>query len=234
MRSSTFIAKDPQALRDLQIHFFPKLRENQKVGNATVAFERKSQHCPGGFMPLGAYSYSHSAFLADRIGRYCSIAKDVAVMGQSHPVDWVTSSPITYKFSHRRRSAVTSTASPFSFDENARPVTIGHDVWIGQNVLIKGGVTIGTGAIVAGGSVIVKDVAPYSIVGGNPAKLIRNRLAPTLAKALLALEWWRFDFDCLAHLDFSNPERFVSTFPAPHDLRELPDDRMDVFAHLGE
>ena len=152
MRPNQFTADDLPALKQLYIHFFPKLRKGQVIGNATAQFEAKSQHNPAGFMPLGAHSYSHSLFLAKTIGRYCSIAENVSVMGQSHPTDWVTSSPITYKIGRRRRFGMALPPQFPTFDEAAKPVTIGHDVWIGQNVLLKGGITIGTGAIVAGGS----------------------------------------------------------------------------------
>ena len=70
---------------------------------------------------------------------------------------------------------------------------IGNDVWIGSHVLIKGGVHIGNGACVAAGAVVVKDVPPYAIVGGVPAKVIRYRFSPEVIGKLLELEWWNFD-----------------------------------------
>ena len=72
---------------------------------------------------------------------------------------------------------------------------IGHDVWIGHQALIMPGVTIGSGAIIGSGSVVTKDVAPYSIVAGNPAKVIRPRFEPLVIEALLAIEWWHWPID---------------------------------------
>ena len=81
---------------------------------------------------------------------------------------------------------------------------MGHDVWIGAGVKFRGGVTVGTGAIVAAGSVVTKDVPPYAIVGGVPAKLIRWRFPEAERERLLASEWWRYNVTGL-NLDFCNP-----------------------------
>jgi virginiamycin A acetyltransferase len=226
-----FIARDLAALARAQVHFFPKIRLGASVANAAMLFEATSQHPLAGFMPLGAHSYSQSVFLADRIGRYCSIAENVRVMGQSHPTDWVTSSPLAYKARRRRRFGI-ATPPLAAFDESAQPVTIGHDVWIGQDVLLRGGIVIGTGAVIAAVAVVTRDVAPYTIVGGNPARVIRDRLAPDVSAALLALEWWRYDFNGFAGLDFADPASFIAGFANVAVVKQ-PDDRRDIFAHLG-
>ena len=81
------------------------------------------------------------------------------------------------------------------------PVNIGNDVWIGYDVVIGSGVTIGDGAVIATGSLVVKDVPPYAIVGGNPAKIIRNRFDPDIVEALLKIRWWEWPHDkVLAHV----------------------------------
>lgn len=233
MTSNSFTYSKTQGLSDLRITFFPKPREGQTIAQAQTAFERLSQHNPAGFMPLGAYSYSHSVFAAERIGRYCSLGENITVMGQAHPTTWVTSSPLPYKPMRRRRLGIQGPAFPLEFDEAQKPVTIGHDVWIGQNVLLKGGINIGTGAVVASGAVVVKDVAPYTIVGGNPAKPIKPRLPADIANALLALDWWQYDYTGLQHLNFSSPETFLRDFPSAKDLTLLPEIRRTVFDHIA-
>jgi chloramphenicol O-acetyltransferase type B len=117
------------------------------------------------------------------IGNYCSFAKNVEIyLGGNHRLDWVS----TYRFpiffaqaSHIKNCAVTN-----------GNVTIGCDVWLCQNATILSGINIGHGAIVANGAIITKDVAPYEIVGGNPAKHIRWRFDEPTRAALLQSAWW--------------------------------------------
>jgi hypothetical protein len=99
--------------------------------------------------------------------------------------------------------------------------------------LLKGGIHIGTGAVVGSGAVVVKDVAPYTIVGGNPAMPIKPRLPAEIAQALMDLEWWLFDYQGLQHLDFSSPEAFLRDFPTASTLSLLPDIRRTVFDHIA-
>ncbi|NRB17687.1 MAG: CatB-related O-acetyltransferase [Rhodobacteraceae bacterium] len=185
-------------------------------------------------MPLGAYSYSHSVFHAHRIGRYCSIGTAVTVMGNTHPHTWVTTSPITYKARRRRLLGVQGENRELTFDESVAPVTIGNDVWLGQNVLLKGGICVGDGAVIAAGSVVTKDVEPYSIVGGNPASVIKSRFSDEIVCDLVGLQWWKYKYDCLQHLDFSDPQLFFKYFPAAEYLNELPEKRLNVVEHIDQ
>jgi acetyltransferase-like isoleucine patch superfamily enzyme len=109
-----------------------------------------------------------------------------------------------------------NTGCPLSFRENkifddSTPKTVlTNDIWIGANAIIPGGIHIGTGAIVAAGAVVVKDVPPYAIVGGNPAKIIRYRFTEDQIKALLDSEWWNWPIKKIRqHVgDFSDVEKF--------------------------
>lgn len=119
------------------------------------------------------------------IGSFCSIADRVVIfLGGNHRTDWVT----TYPF-----GAVSTDV--FRYPKGAvnvsnGDVVIGNDVWIGSNATIMSGVTVGDGAVIAANSTVTKDVPPYAIVGGNPAKIIRKRFTDSQIERLLKLAWW--------------------------------------------
>ncbi|MFV0643348.1 MAG: CatB-related O-acetyltransferase [Sphingomonadaceae bacterium] len=123
-----------------------------------------------------------------RIGAFCSFAANVqALLGGEHRTDWVSTYPfnvIHQEFSH-------ITGHPASKGN----IHIGNDVWCGVNALILSGVSIGNGAVIASGAVVTKDVPPYAIVGGNPAKIIRYRFDETTIAALERISWWDWPMD---------------------------------------
>ncbi len=120
------------------------------------------------------------------IGRYCSIADDVNIMlGGNHRLDFVT----TYPFG--AMTGVWPEASGLEgYAQTRGDVVIGHDVWLGSGCMILSGITVGDGAVVAARAVVTKDVPPYGVVGGNPAKLIRRRFDDATVERLLAARWW--------------------------------------------
>lgn len=124
-----------------------------------------------------------------RAGRYGAIGMEVLIGLARHPArDFVSAYPAFFSVANDgcRRTFVEAPR----FDETPPPTEIGHDVWIGNRALVPGGVTIGTGAIVAAAAVVTRDVPPYAVVGGNPARLIRYRFPEEDIRFLLESAWW--------------------------------------------
>ena len=132
----------------------------------------------------------HFDFIGDRliIGKFCSIASDVKFImnGGNHRTDWFTNYPFPV-FGHGWE-----TAMPADWP-NKGDMVIGNDVWIGYGATLMPGVQIGDGAVIASQSVVTKSVAPYSVVGGNPAREIRQRFDDETIQTLLELQWWYWD-----------------------------------------
>ncbi len=141
---------------------------------------------------LGDFTYVSSDTVIKRakIGKFCSIGPNCKIGLGKHPSkDFVSTHPIFYSILEQ---AQVTFADQNYFKEFA-DIEIGNDVWIGSNVMVYDGVKVGDGAILAAGSVVVHDVAPYSIVGGVPAKIIRYRFTTEEIATLLKIQWWEKD-----------------------------------------
>lgn len=155
---------------------------------------------------IGAYTYIRSSTLrwVATIGRYCSIAPGLICGETEHPTDRLSTSPFQYG---GQFDWFLGPGNPERrFISGKKPPTIGHDVWIGANAQIMLGVTIGNGAIIAAGAIVTKDVPPYAIVGGVPARIIRMRFPDLLIERLQRVAWWQYDARDLADIDFANVE----------------------------
>jgi len=140
------------------------------------------------------------------IGSFTSIANNVVLGGGRHPMEWVGMSPVFYegrdsvkaKFSTHRRAPV-------------ERVVIGHDVWIGHSAIVLPGVEISDGAVVGAGAVVTRQVPPYAIVAGNPARLIRYRFDESVVARLVASRWWKLNDAELHRLGpyFNDVEKFL-------------------------
>ncbi|HEY3282047.1 MAG TPA: DapH/DapD/GlmU-related protein [Armatimonadota bacterium] len=144
---------------------------------------------------LGDYSYVAPETLMREVstGRFCSIGPRCLVGSAAHPITFVSTSPAFY-------TVTPPMGGSFADREHfggAQPVVLGHDVWVGAHVLVRDGVKVGTGAVLAAGAVVVKDVPPYSVVGGVPARLIRMRFAEDRVERLLETRWWEWSTDRL-------------------------------------
>ncbi|MGY1857261.1 CatB-related O-acetyltransferase [Modestobacter sp. SYSU DS0290] len=165
---------------------------------------------------VGRYSYGleqwfqHPRPHLSSVGAFTSIGLHVLVAGFNHPLDRVTTSPITYLPS--RGFVGESGEAAMMQAPNNLPVSIGNDVWIGNRVTIMRGVTIGDGAVLAAGAVVVRDVPPYAIVGGVPAKLIRWRFDEPTREALLASRWWDWPDEVIRERigQFTDPAAFAA------------------------
>ena len=137
----------------------------------------------------GTYGYPEIAFYDAgaklKIGKYCAIAPKVTILlGGEHHHNWVGS----YPFSLMETDAGHLSGYPFTKGD----VTIGNDVWIGYDALILSGVTIADGAVIAARSLVTKDVEPYSIVGGSPAKHLKFRFDDETISSLRQIAWWNW------------------------------------------
>lgn len=145
---------------------------------------------------LGDFTYiaGNTNISKTTIGKFCSIGPYCKIGLGKHPTkDFVSTHPVF--FSTLKQAQVTFADINY-FDEFAY-IIIGNDVWLGANVIVVDGVKIGDGAIVAAGSVVTKDIPPYAIVGGVPAKIIKYRFEKEEIKKLLQLKWWDMDVEYL-------------------------------------
>lgn len=184
-------------------------------------------HAGNNLFDLGYMSYSNSMLPVDiKIGRYCSIAWGVNFISYNHPWGCLSTSI----FSHDQNTDLTIRAlrtflpagEKFGFVGNPqkKQVTIENDVWVGQNVSLMAGINLGTGCIVAANSVVTKDVLPYSIVGGNPAKVIKFRFSEEIVNELLESCWWDYNFTDFSDLNIGNPRYFLEGFRRKKEVLE--------------
>ena len=135
----------------------------------------------------------HFDFIGDKliIGKFCMIASDVIFImnGANHLTSAITSYPFAI-FGEDWKNAMQGKTYPFKGD-----TCVGNDVWIGYKAVVMPGLKIGDGAVIAANSTVTKDVSPYTIVGGNPAKKIRKRFSNKQIKDLLTLKWWDWNIE---------------------------------------
>lgn len=169
-------------------------------------------------LSIGAFSYAVSGhYFGVRIGRYVSIGENVQVGRHGHPMDWVSTSPIFYTKARDlfdRDLAMVGDLGPAYFERSGPPTiakltTIGNDVWVGHEAFILPGITIGDGAVIAARTVVTKDVPPYAVVAGAPAKTVKYRHPEEIISQLQSVRWWDYAAWDLKGLKVDDPQKFI-------------------------
>lgn len=140
---------------------------------------------------LGDFSYvGPNSYVADtEIGKFTSISQDCYIGGAAHPLHW-TGSSLHFYCTNPNEEGVSGSGIRKTYFESFKKTSIGSDVWIGARVLVLAGVSVGDGAVIGAGSVVTKNIPPYEVWAGNPAKKINDRFAPEISRELQEIQWW--------------------------------------------
>lgn len=157
------------------------------------------------FVAVAPWSIGENSYVSEychiaqgtSIGNYCSIATHAIIGAMPHHLDWLTTFPVGQKAEAR-----------------SIETRISHDVWIGANAIVLAGVKVGLGAVIGAGAVVTKDVEPYAIVAGNPAKLLRYRFPKETRDALLNSHWWQRPIEEVKQLPLHDPMKCLELLRA--------------------
>ncbi len=195
----------------------PLIHPGASVSNSTLGrYTEVGERCRIDEVEMGDYSYIErdGAVWCATIGKFANIAAAVRINATNHPMWRATLHHFTYRAASYFDGAVDD--QDFFTWRRENRVVIGHDVWIGHGATVLPGVTVGDGAVIGAGAVVSKGVEPYTVVGGVPAKLIRERFPKAVADRMQALAWWHWDHDRLfaaledfRHLD---AEQFIGKY----------------------
>ena len=200
---------------------------------------------------IGAFTFFNAAgktsVYRTRLGRYSQIGESSIIGPPEHPMDWFSSHPfaftrpdevpVMYELDDFARLAPTADAGESWASQQVNDTVIGHEAYIGAGAFIKRGVTIGDGAVVGAGSIVTRDVPPFAIVVGSPAKVVRQRFSDAIVERLLALQWWNYDLaPWRDQVDFSEVEptlEFLEDCLASGALEPLVPDTFELRARAG-
>ncbi len=211
------------------------------VGQSIPRMSRFESPCSIKWMALhgdfyiGAYSYAVSGFFLNcKIGRYCSIGESVQIGRGAHPFHWVSTSPFFYtgygnvldetdQFVIDKFLLSEINVSDFIAGSQIQKVPetiIENDVWIGHGAFLKPGVTVHSGSVIAAYAVVTKDVPAFSIVAGNPAKIVRMRFSDEIIEKLLSSQWWNYHIGSIK-ANIINVDEFLSKLDRDKEAEKL-------------
>ena len=204
-----------------RILFFRFKRRDKDVANSDyyrlrhVGVKEEPTYCvltSPGVSSVGKWTYADEynfrvAYPNTSIGSFCSIGSGCVLGCGKHPLNFLSTSPYFYFDALHWKKKEVPSHNEYWINE---PVEIGHDVWLGEKVFVMNGVKIGTGAVVGTGSVVTKDVPPYAIVAGVPARLIRYRFEERVINELLASKWWELDDEIIKKIPYDNIEETLT------------------------
>ena len=177
--------------RQLILKFITKL-DDLNFNESRIIME-KYYNIKIGVKSYGCYKINGSIEPGTIIGSYCSFAPGVVIGGMNHPLHLVSTHPILY---NKKYDIINENKESY-IKQGTKKVIVEDDVWLGRNVIVNAGVTIGKGAVVASGAVVTKNVEPYTIVGGVPAKIIGKRFNDKQIEELIRINWFGWDDQCM-------------------------------------
>ena len=214
----------------MNLHFIKQVIHRIRIGNACkfgcnttidskASFEgmnKLASHSTflNSYMGYASYVSDHSFIKNSVIGKYTCIGNEVMTVAGNHPVNFVSIHPSFYSTAQELSYIRQSKFEDFDYLDEKRKISvfIGNDVWIGARATILEGIKISDGAIVAAGALVTKDIPPYAIVGGVPAKIIKYRFDEETIKKLLTLKWWEKSHDWIKNHaeDFDDVKKLLS------------------------